>query len=144
MTPMERIEGELSEARERIKELERERDMHQAAEEAQIALRQKADERAAALAAALREAQCITANWYDNEENIGECLNKMDHWAIKTMHPDRLPDCLAKRDLIKQAEALEKTQADLYEFPACAGMAMLEYMGSKSNELRQQAEEINQ
>ncbi len=50
MTPMERIEGELSEARERIKELERDRDMHRAAEEAQIALREKADEREAALA----------------------------------------------------------------------------------------------
>ena len=50
MTPMERIEGELSETRERIKELERERDMRQAAEEAQIALREKADAREAALA----------------------------------------------------------------------------------------------
>ena len=37
--------------------------------------------REAALGAALREAQCITAEWHNNEESIGGCLNKLDHWA---------------------------------------------------------------
>lgn len=51
MTPMERIEGELQEAQQRIAELETDCAAHKAAENAQIALRQKMESERDALAA---------------------------------------------------------------------------------------------
>lgn len=104
--------------------------------------RDAALEREAALGAALREAQCITANWYDNEENIGECLNKMDHWAIKTMHPDRFRDCLTNRDLIKQAEALEEFADNAN--PNCEAQdAIVRRAERDAEELRQRAQALD-
>ncbi len=99
--------------------------------------RDAALEREAALAAALREAQCITANWYDNEEDIGECLNKMDHWAIKTMHPDRFRDCLTKRDLLQRAEELEALAEHFL-----VGESHKHFIKQRAHQLRQRAQEL--
>lgn len=120
-----------------IAELERERDMHKAAEEAQIALRQKADERAAALAAHVERMQEVFAEGFESLED-----RDYDAWEkeAKSMLASASATSLARRDLIKQAVALEEVQSELYEFPASAGMAMIDHVGDKATYLRRQAE----
>lgn len=86
--------------------LRKEADLYRAAEETQIALRQKADEREAALAAHV-EALTYKGDWLASSCNSCTCDDvgvQLDHWeaAKKTLPKTSLDS----RDKIKQAEAL--------------------------------------
>lgn len=132
MTPMERIEGELSEAQKRIAELERDRDAYRTAEEAQIALREKAIEgrdEAAANANRLR-----AALHYCNEYLYGSHLNTIGHGSKAHMEivnalGETPVTSLARRDaevLRKYADMLEAEEApdaeagDMWDASQCA------------------------
>lgn len=96
MTPMERIESELSDAQKRIAELERDRDAYRTAEEAQIVLRQKLEAERDALAAHLeRITEARNSNRGDTLANICAVIDEATHQTS-----------LARRDAIKQVEAM--------------------------------------
>ncbi|MGQ7286063.1 hypothetical protein ACUN7Z_00760 [Vreelandella venusta] len=125
----------------RIAELERERDMHKAAEEAQIALRQKADEREATLAAhveRLREllAMCRHHACYSigDSEALAMQLASIRNVANEALRVE--PEIsLARRDLIKQAEALE-------EICSCGELLSNRDILGMAQGLRQQADAL--
>ena len=135
-----------------VAELERERDAYRAAEEMQVALRQKAEEREAALAAHVERLDALSVrvlhecpNWADSPQSIFlEMLAELRGESPAT--------ALTHRDLIKQAEALELVncqsgpqedtpQEDAFD----AGWdAAFELIRQFASELRQQAEAINE
>jgi DNA repair exonuclease SbcCD ATPase subunit len=135
-----------------VAELERERDAYRAAEEMQVALRQKAEEREAALAAHVERLDALSGrvlhecpNWADSPQSIFlEMLAELRGESPAT--------ALTHRDLIKQAEALELVncqsgpqedtpQEDAFD----AGWdAAFELIRQFASELRQQAEAINE
>ncbi|MCC4288470.1 hypothetical protein LL250_12065 [Halomonas meridiana] len=96
-----------------VAELERDRNMHKAAEEAQIALRQKADEREAALAAHVERliaaGDKLREPW-DLDTILGaETRRRVEGWD--KARAETLTTNLARRDALKQAEALEVVAA---------------------------------
>ncbi len=135
-----------------VAELERERDAYRAAEEMQVALRQKAEEREAALAAHVERLDALSGrvlhecpNWADSPQSIFlEMLAELRGESPVT--------ALTHRDLIKQAEALELVncqsgpqedtpQEDAFD----AGWdAAFELIRQFASELRQQAEALNE
>lgn len=153
MTPMERIEGELSDAQKRITELERERDMHQAAEEAQIALRQKADEREAALAAhveRLRESLELAKNRIALLADVATRKGASVYAAIDIWPQEMMRDLeqtaensLTRRDLIKQSEALVALYNDCLGHDG-DGMVRCAIMLDRAIELREEGEALNE
>ena len=135
-----------------VAELECERDAYRAAEEMQVALRQKAEEREAALAAHVERLDALSGrvlhecpNWADSPQSIFlEMLAELRGESPAT--------ALTHRDLIKQAEALELVncqsgpqedtpQEDAFD----AGWdAAFELIRQFASELRQQAEALNE
>ena len=124
---------------ERIAQLEAECAAHKAAEETQIALRQKADEREAALAAhveslheALEQALIHWGPYCTEEEGIAyaECMRRLDQ--VPTIS-------LARRDLIQRAVGLEDAlkACESSEF----AFSIKGFLYHKANKLRQQAEQ---
>ncbi|WP_438455367.1 hypothetical protein [Vreelandella venusta] len=106
------IAAELAYRDARIAELERERDMHKAAEEAQIALRQKADERAQELAASLDR---IVDAWMYDDTGIHD---RYDHGVMlpvaryegvnQAIMESRLKGVsLTRRDALNKADGME-------------------------------------
>lgn len=135
MTPMERIERELQEARQRIAELKREVEIHATAEEVQIALREKAEERKQALAAHVEHLSSIA-------EKISTVAPEyLDHLASDAAFVLRSTPAtsLAHLKVQWQAEALETLYHDCLGHGG-DGMIRVGTMLDRAIELRQQAE----
>ncbi|MGM0858609.1 MAG: hypothetical protein ACQEW0_16240 [Pseudomonadota bacterium] len=97
----------------RIAELEAQVEQHKAAEEMQIALREKADEREAALAAqfvALQDAATDLIH-ASNEDEAGDAMERIAECSEKQAR-----ELLGRRDKLNKAEALEDA-AKLYAHP---------------------------
>jgi len=129
----------LAAQRKRIAQLEADCAAHKAAEEVQIALREKADEREAALAAhveslheALEQALIHWGPYCTEEEGIAyaECMRRLDQ--VPTIS-------LARRDLIQRAVGLEDAlkACESSEF----AFSIKGFLYHKANKLRQQAEQ---
>lgn len=79
------ISSLCGEASNRLRELEAERD---------------------AMAAQIKAAQCIAARWHGNDDDIGTCLDSLEHWAVKA---DSAPtECLNRLIAEKQIEAFNE------------------------------------
>ena len=87
------------------------------------------------LANILWHGQLITSRWDNNELDIGECLNLLDRWSIRTLIPHRIENLLKKRDLIKQAEYLESMKET-------EAKQMWHVFDSHAKSLRKQASEL--
>tara|TARA_R110000851_G_scaffold33896_1_gene90355 strand:- start:2719 stop:3234 length:516 start_codon:yes stop_codon:yes gene_type:complete len=133
------IAAELAYRDARIAQLEADCAAHKAAEEVQIALREKADEREAALAAhveslheALEQALIHWGPYCTEEEGIAyaECMRRLDQ--VPTIS-------LARRDLIQRAVGLEDAlkACESSEF----AFSIKGFLYHKANKLRQQAEQ---
>lgn len=130
-----------------VAELERERDMHKAAEEVQIALRQKLEEREAALAAhveRLQEAGDKLREPWDLSTILGaETRRRVERWD--KARADSPSTSLARRDLIKQAEGWEQA-AHVIEIMECPKGAqffregVVNHLRYKAEKMRRQAE----
>lgn len=113
-------------------------EIHRAAEEAQIALREKADEREAALAAHVER---MTRLWMDMDECEQNSIEQDDLISemfdvVREFHNDTNAT-LTRRDLIKQAEALEEFAESLPKF---GHIGVEKAFLIKSRALRRQAE----
>ena len=96
-----------------IRELKRERDTHKSAEEAQIALREKADEREAALAAqieSLLAAGDLLREPWDLGNILGpETRRRVEGWDKAKARVDAPATSLARRDAEQRGKALAET-----------------------------------
>lgn len=122
------------EAARQIDLLSEECEQYRAAEEMQIALREKSYDERDALAAHVEEVQRLAADWVENEQTLAatwQLARKVGKWSFASP-----AESLARRDALKQAEALEEAAGETV--PAMHKMA--NWLIGRAAEKRRQAE----